>query len=813
MRGKRRKQKIEALRQILKILQKTNSIISYENIGSYGRDQYITSVIQALLPYLPSELLQETLPIVREIEDEDVQALALSAILSAIGNRLPEVWSKVLRAAQEIELEDDQAQALSQIVSRVPEEFLPEILPVVRELGEYSKVKILEVIASRVPEEFLPKILQIAREIEHKFLRVQALSKIAPRMPEVWSEALRAAQEIELEDDQAQALSQIVSRVPEEFLPEILPVVRELGEYSKIEILEVIVSRVPEEFLPEILPVVRELGEYLKIETLEVIGSRVPEEFLPEILQIARDIEYKYFRSLVLSKIAARMPEVWSEALRAAQEIELEDDRGFVLIEMASRVPEEFLPEVLQTAREIEEEYVQVGVLSKIGLDLPEELLTDAIQVAQAIQKCRWGRSLLLAHILEYQALFPQPLLQKLLKLNFQFRKQIVDFIVGPKRQRLPRYYPMSLEVSDYFTDSMSLEESDFNSGFIEDLKSYEMLISEVAPSLRYADLTFWFDKSRNLGQKVPFGQTLQVGHWYQLEVAVREKPEGMPTEDRERRPIREPKQQQPVTVLVTAESDSFEITEPVKTLILPPQGNSIEDENAYFRVRPLQQSANANDLSAIRVRTYYQFNLLEVDVIHAEVVGQFDDPSQSRLGLDRSITFKQERLEREYLDFDDIEPRAMHVDICKQNNRFVFNFAFFNEADQKVEFTAPINLPTTDLEDALLNVRQIWHDISMSETFATQLEEDEDEFIENIRKLAKAGRNLWTKLFKQNLDSAMFNIGKWLEEHPLKPGAIIQVSQADNAADFVFPWALLYDRKVPRKDYELPAPQGFWGL
>jgi HEAT repeat protein len=333
--------------------------------------------------------------------------------------------------------------------------------------------------------------------------------------------------------------------------------------------------------------------------------------------------------------------------------------------------------------------------------------------------------------------------------------------------------------------------------------------VLERTSESRYADITFYYYENGSKTQ-VSDRHVLRCEQWYQLEVAVRGKPTGIPNQEQERRPIREPKQREPVTIIITAEGDGFEIKEPVQTLILPSVGDSTE--NGYFQVRPLRQSASDKDLASIRIRAYYKFNLLEVSVIQAEVVGKFDVSSQSKLGLEKPISFRQERLEREYLDFDEVEPKAMHIDITKENERFLFNFAFYNNLDQKVEFSAPIYLPAPDLEDALLTIRQTWYDIAMSKTFTERVEGDDEEFLANIRSLAKAGRNLWIKLFQLDSDNSMHKIGEWLEDNPLQKGAIIQVSLAENATDFVFPWALIYDRKVPRKD-ELPDPEGFWGL
>jgi hypothetical protein len=332
-----------------------------------------------------------------------------------------------------------------------------------------------------------------------------------------------------------------------------------------------------------------------------------------------------------------------------------------------------------------------------------------------------------------------------------------------------------------------------------------------LEPPPRYADFAFYYEDRKRTGQKVPGKHTLRAEHWYQLEVAVRVKPTGIPPKQAKRRPIREPKQKQDVTIMVAAEGDGFEISENVQTLTLPPLGDSTR--NAWFRVRPLHKSPNINTLAQIKLRLYYEFNLLEVVVISAEVVGKFESPAKSLLGLEKPMFFRQETLEREYIDFDNIQPRAMHIHITKQKNHFLFNFAFKNNIDQKVVFPAPAHLTASDLESDLVSIRNIWHDIAMSKTFSKQIEGKKNEFLVNVRKLAIAGRRLWIKLFKRKKESSMYKIGMWLERHPLKHNAKIQVSIKEDAANFVFPWSLIYDRSRPRKKYELPDLDGFWGV
>ena len=325
----------------------------------------------------------------------------------------------------------------------------------------------------------------------------------------------------------------------------------------------------------------------------------------------------------------------------------------------------------------------------------------------------------------------------------------------------------------------------------------------------RFADLTFF--RPAPARSPVPAGQALRAGDWYEVEVAVRLRPTGIPPEAGERRPLREPRQKADVTLHVTAEGDGFEVAEAVDTLVLPPRGDSTK--HAVFRVRPLAETATRESLAELRVRLYYLFNLLEEVVVRAEVVGRFDDPARPRLGLAAPIAFRQARLERLYLDLDHVQPRALHVDVGRAGDRFLFRFAFYNDLDRRVEFLAAAPLAATDLEDLLVGVRRAWYELALSDTFATRLEAPPREFTAMVRRLASLGHTLWVKLFKLERDSAMARVGAWLQEHPPAAGATIQVALAREAAGFAFPWALLYDRPLPARSYELPDAEGFWGL
>ncbi len=337
-------------------------------------------------------------------------------------------------------------------------------------------------------------------------------------------------------------------------------------------------------------------------------------------------------------------------------------------------------------------------------------------------------------------------------------------------------------------------------------------------PSKRYADYTF---RPINSFSSIP-GDPLQQGYalkcdsWYQLEVAIRNQPIGIPTKESERTEIIDPGRSTDITIYAAVTSSEFEIKEPVQTILLPPIGNSIK--NAEFRVRPIKASASENDMASIEVRLYFEFNLLEATVIEAEVVDRFQNEKKSNFGFEKPIFLKQQRIEREIKNFEDIIPRSMHIDITRRAGLYLFRFLLRNETSQEIIFDAPLGLSATDLGDDLATIRTILHDMTLS-TFDRQLSGD-DSTIRSVRRLARAGYNLRTKLFNLNIDSSLHRIGQFLQEHPIKNDGIIQITVEKEAADFVFPWSILYDIRLPAESSELPEeaiqfpnPEGFWGI
>ena len=357
-----------------------------------------------------------------------------------------------------------------------------------------------------------------------------------------------------------------------------------------------------------------------------------------------------------------------------------------------------------------------------------------------------------------------------------------------------PDYPPRPTELESYF--GLSKFKRD------EYIKNH---LQEIANPPRYADITFY---SGYNNKAIPDEEALQLGKPYKLEVAVRIKPTGICAEKVIRHPILEPLQKTEITILVTAEGQDFKIDEATQKLILPPSGDSTG--NAKFTVYPLNITGNPNNLAKIRIRLFFEFNLLEVITVGKEVIGIFDDTIQSRFGS----TLMQEPSKLNYnLDFKNIKPKEMQIYIEKENEKFRFHFTFLNKENRKIEFHATSPLTIIALGDSLINVRKALYKIALGKIYRKNLEASESDYQNCIRDLANAGRDLWTALFKIESKGALFNVGKWLKEHPLEPDSTIQIKIHPDAANFVFPWNLLYDKEIPSEYYNSVDPNGFWGL
>ena len=322
----------------------------------------------------------------------------------------------------------------------------------------------------------------------------------------------------------------------------------------------------------------------------------------------------------------------------------------------------------------------------------------------------------------------------------------------------------------------------------------------------RYLDATLFHD-----GQRQPDTAALREGETYDLEVAVRVAPVGISVPGK-REPIAEPRQAEEVEVLVVAEGRAgLRVDDPVARLLLPSSGDSTV--NARFRITAETASAGPAGLGELRLRLFYRYSLLESAVIRAEIVSRFRSEVRSQFDLDTPITLSHDRIERGYAGLEDEIERALHIDVSRDGAGFCLRFTWAGGSGEPLSLPAPLFITPDELSHIIDDTRRKLLRVTMSDAYATKLDPGKDDCLDAMWTLAAAGRDLYVRLFRLELDSAIMTVSEKLRELPPPPGSVIQVSVAYDAADFLFPWALLYDGALPDESWKLPDPDGFWGL
>ncbi|MCA2734398.1 NB-ARC domain-containing protein [Microcystis sp. M158S2] len=317
-----------------------------------------------------------------------------------------EIWTPAQGLAYVRQNQDDEKRAagLRLITPYLPPTLLPEALAVAKAIGDEDyRAEALTGLAPYLPE-ILSEALEIARGIGDERYRAEALTGLAPHLPEVLPEALEVVRAIGKEKYRAKALTGLAPHLPESLLPESLKFARAIrDEYYCAEALTGLAPHLPESLLPESLKVARAIrDEYYRAKALTGLAPYLPKSLLPEALEIARAIENEYWRAKALTGLAHHLPEVLPEVLELARAI---GDKFYYAVVFESSLPEaigdkysraealrglathfpEVLPEALEIARAIRDKSDRIKALRGLAHHLPKSLLPEALEVARAI--------------------------------------------------------------------------------------------------------------------------------------------------------------------------------------------------------------------------------------------------------------------------------------------------------------------------------------------------------------------------------------------------------------------------------------------
>jgi hypothetical protein len=341
--------------------------------------------------------------------------------------------------------------------------------------------------------------------------------------------------------------------------------------------------------------------------------------------------------------------------------------------------------------------------------------------------------------------------------------------------------------------------------------------LSPAAPEAGPRFVNLWFEdgaqqavaQSRPLVTDATYSLVLNVGRlressivdWEQLPAHIAAVTEHEPV------PIVVPKEEWP-KLYASVFSRDFEIGQITQLLVLPPGGDSA---SVRFEARPVRRTFGEEDLATLDVCLYYRCNLVQSFQVQAEVLPEGGVP---RTEKPQRAELKAARLE-EYPDLDQIPEKEVNLTVTRRaDGRYQFTFTLMPEAVQDPRWEAirlgcAVDLRREDLTHLITKARRQLYNIARSTEYQSDMAGTPAIYRRSMKALATVGRQLYLKLFKlRDKDSAGAVVAQWMEENLTRDA---RVEIVDRAQDFVFPWALIYDRS-PWDGAEVD-PDGFWGV
>jgi hypothetical protein len=337
-----------------------------------------------------------------------------------------------------------------------------------------------------------------------------------------------------------------------------------------------------------------------------------------------------------------------------------------------------------------------------------------------------------------------------------------------------------------------------------------EQMLREIAPEARPEKgprfTNLWF--TDGAGQILSKSSPLTLQKSYRLNVNIGQLRKESITRG-EQPPILEPapETQEGTTLYVSlfGDEDDFDIPEPTRSLLLPPWGDSLP---VAFAVTPKRRTFGPDDKVTLDVHIYYRCNLVQSWRVRAEVV-PVGQPTQSASPQEAALLAARTK---DYMALEAIGPRHLSLTIDKAPDgsyRFDLIVAGDEWADE-VRLSCRIRLRREDLTHLITKARRQLYNIAHLPDYRGRVSGTPRAYQQSMAALASVGRQLYLKLFRpRERDSSGAAVAQWIAQGNLKPDSKIQI--IDQAGDFVFPWALIYDRNP--WDSKGVVPEGFWGI
>ncbi|MEO1390281.1 MAG: NB-ARC domain-containing protein [Cyanobacteria bacterium J06634_6] len=353
------------------------------------------TLLHALLPHLPKELIPQLLSIAQDIQRVSERAHALATLVPY----LPSVASEALTTVGKIRNSAARKYLLPALIPHLSTAFLPEALAVANKIHDERyqaealitfipyvpaaasdalaivkdinqefqygrhRVESLVTLIPHLPTKLIPDVLTIARDMKFGSERTKALTALIPYLPEIVAEAFAAAQGIESESQygyitRAQAFTALIPYVPE----------AAAAAFTAAQNIPFVLARVA------------------------AFTALIPNmtTAAPKALEAAQDVEYVHDRAKSICNLIPHLPpELIPEVLLIIQDSQNEDARDSLLAALSPNLPIDLIPEAWATVPGIRNERQRTKALSAISPYLPPHLMQEALATAEKIQDMR----------------------------------------------------------------------------------------------------------------------------------------------------------------------------------------------------------------------------------------------------------------------------------------------------------------------------------------------------------------------------------------------------------------------------------------
>lgn len=360
----------------------------------------LAELAPALSPY--KALIEATLDLVQEMEEEEYRALALEGLAPYFAE---DQHGRIIHLAEGIEEERYRAPVFNALIPRLSASLLQQVLQKTRDMRDgLSRIRLLTELITHLSgplqAEVVQEMLELEQDIDDREYRIEVLGKLAPFLPEVrLKQTLEEVQQLWDESYRVRALGDLLPYIPEELLPDFQQAVLGLkNEQYRMTMLIQLFPRLPEKLLEQTLESVHAIwDEGYRAELLAHIARYISNDQVARLLEIAATIKDQGYRVWLLAELeaplAGKLTGAYSDMLTVFKAIQDREERLQTLLAIVPRLSEGalakifdfMLPEVFGFTWGVHSEEQRAHILTKLGSRLPESWFPTVLAMVQAM--------------------------------------------------------------------------------------------------------------------------------------------------------------------------------------------------------------------------------------------------------------------------------------------------------------------------------------------------------------------------------------------------------------------------------------------